>query len=620
MISDDNIIHIGTGLSYIWIREAPLALMLYADDGEVLCTSKIWSEVSGYAVENLSTTAEYAKRTLKGREKDADAFIRSAFDTSGIQHEQNFPVILKDGRERICDFYSCCIGQLPDGRRIAMSAAIDVTDRSRLHSYILQKKVFFETTLASVADGVISTDKAGKIKFMNTSAEILTGWTLADAENVPLIDIFQVLNPFSKENTAEMVEAALRGERRTEQRNRGLMTSRDGIERPVEISISPILYKEGDPGGAVIVFRDYSDQERKEREIEYLSYHDQLTGLYNRRFYEEELRRLDTRRNYPIALVMADVNGLKLTNDAFGHMEGDILLKRIACILSRECRSDDIIARVGGDEFVLLLPKTDENQAGMMIARILDMVAEERPDRVIMSISIGLAVKKDAADSMHEVFKRAEDAMYRDKLTESTKVKRKTVDLILHSLYEKNKKEISHSQRVSALCEALAGRLQMDRDDIKDLRTAGLLHDIGNIGIDSAIMEKPSSLDASDWHEIMKHPEIGYRILSSVDEYAKIAVYVLQHQEKWDGTGYPRALKGEEISIPARIIGIADAYDAMTTAKPYREALDNDQAAAEIAEFSGTQFDPAIARIFVEQVLGKAWQQPERKSADLLQA
>ena len=240
MISDDNIIHIGTGLSYIWIREAPLALMLYADDGEVLCTSKIWSEVSGYAVENLSTTAEYAKRTLKGREKDADAFIRSAFDTSGIQHEQNFPVILKDGRERICDFYSCCIGQLPDGRRIAMSAAIDVTDRSRLHSYILQKKVFFETTLASVADGVISTDKAGKIKFMIRKSDMA-----ARLGGEEFAVVLPQTNRAEAEAAAEKIREKMNG---TFHRTAGVVTASIGVAERAPSEPFESWYRRADEG------------------------------------------------------------------------------------------------------------------------------------------------------------------------------------------------------------------------------------------------------------------------------------------------------------------------------------------------------------------------------------
>lgn len=372
----------------------------------------------------------------------------------------------------------------------------------------------------------------------------------------------------------------------------------------VEVSAKYRYNAEGDIE-MVGASRNIEERKKSEREVIYLSYHDQLTGLYNRRYYEEELKRLDTERNLPITLIMADVNGLKLTNDAFGHQAGDLLLERVAAILKRECRADEIVSRIGGDEFVILLPKAQEKEAERIIKRLNAAIANEKMENAILSISIGYAVKHHISNDMNEVFKKAEDNMYRHKLSESSNMRSKTIDLIMNSLYENNRGEMLHSIRVSELCEAIANKMGFEKDDINRIKIAGLMHDIGKIGINSSILNKNGKLNRDEFFEIQRHSEIGYRILSSVNEFTEIADYVLSHHERWDGKGYQICLQGEEILLQARIIAIADAYDAMTSGRTYRKALSEDEAIKEIVKCSGKQFDPEIAKIFIEQVLGK---------------
>lgn len=376
----------------------------------------------------------------------------------------------------------------------------------------------------------------------------------------------------------------------------------DNTSLPAEIMYTSILLD----GKKVIhaLCRDVSERKQLEKKLEYLSYHDQLTGLYNRRFYEEELRRLDTERNFPITLVMADVNGLKLTNDAFGHKAGDILLEKVANILKRECRSDEIVARIGGDEFVLLLPKTDEKNTNKIIDRINTAIANEKMENAIISISMGFAVKQNMNEDMNEVFKKAEDDMYRHKLSESSSIRSKTIDLIMNSLYEKNCREMLHSKRVSEICEAIAIKMNFDKNNVNQMRIAGLMHDIGKIGINDTILNKAGKLNSDEWNEVKRHSEIGYRILCSAKEFSKIADYVLEHHESWDGKGYPKGLKGEQISLQARIIAVADSYDAMTSVRTYGKVLSEEEAINELRRCSGVQFDTDIVNVFLQQVLG----------------
>ena len=354
-----------------------------------------------------------------------------------------------------------------------------------------------------------------------------------------------------------------------------------------------------------VLVSDITERTFREKEINYLNYHDQLTGLYNRRFYEEELERLDTARNLPLTIAMGDLNGLKLVNDSFGHRIGDELLKKVAEIIKRGCRADDIIARVGGDEFVIILPNTDSSEAEKVIARINKFAIGEKVNKIKVSISFGYETKTDKKQKIEDIFKGAEDHMYRHKLYESNSIKSKTIDLIMNTLYEKNHRELLHSKRVSEICEYIAKGMNLSIDDVSQIKLAGLMHDIGKIGIDEKVLNSTGKLDDLEYKEIKRHPEISWRILSSCNEFSEIADFVLGHHERWDGQGYPKGLKAEAISLPARIICIADAYDAMTSVRTYKEILSEREAIEEIKRCAGKQFDPEIAKLFAKMLESK---------------
>ena len=380
-----------------------------------------------------------------------------------------------------------------------------------------------------------------------------------------------------------------------------------GEERFVHSRAILSVDADGNAVKVVGTIQDISEYKKAEEEILYLGYHDQLTGLYNRRFYEEELKRLDTERNIPLTIAMCDVNGLKLINDSFGHAMGDELLKKAAEVITKGCRADDIIARLGGDEFVIILPKTDDLKTEQIIKRINGLLLKEKAGSLDISITFGFKTKNNKEEDIQEVFKNTEDHMYRHKLYESASTKSKTIDLIMNTLFEKNNREMLHSKRVSEICENIAAKMNFNKENISHIRIAGLMHDIGKIGIDENILNKPQKLSTDERKEIERHSEIGYRILSSVNEFSEIAEHVLEHQEKWNGKGYPKGLKGEEISLQARIIAVADAFDAMTRDRAYGKVLSEEEAIKEIKRCSGTQFDPEIAGVFVENVLGKQW-------------
>lgn len=302
---------------------------------------------------------------------------------------------------------------------------------------------------------------------------------------------------------------------------------------------------------------------------------------------------------------MIDVNGLKLINDSFGHHMGDQLLKRVAEVLRKACSQNETISRIGGDEFVMILPLSGEAAAEALINRIKGASMNERVAGIELSISYGWATKNGIEDTTIDVLNTAEDYMYRRKLFEGPSMRGKTIGAIIQALHEKNQREEEHSKRVSAYCERLAQALGFNEKDAHEMVTAGLLHDIGKIAIAEYLLNKPGKLSQDEMEEVRRHPEIGYRILSSVNDVAEIAEFVLFHHEKWDGTGYPKGLKGEDIPIQARIIAIADSFDAMTSERSYKSSMTQDEAVLELVRNAGQQFDPEMTDVFINKVLNK---------------
>ena len=349
--------------------------------------------------------------------------------------------------------------------------------------------------------------------------------------------------------------------------------------------------------------KDVTDSKNAQDDLLFLSSHDQLTGLYNRRYFEKEFKVIDTRQNLPITVAMGDINGLKLINDSFGHFIGDELLVKASEIIKKECRKDDLIARIGGDEFAVVFLKTNVSEATQIINSIQNRASNEKVGNVTLSITFGYDTKDKEEQTIFEVLANAENRMYRHKVSERSSMRSNTIDIIINTLFEKSSRESLHSKRVSQICQAIAASMNFEKDDISQITMAGLVHDIGKIGVDEKILNKPWKLNDSEWEEMKKHPETGWRILSATSEFSELAQFVLEHHEKWDGNGYPSGLKNEEISVEARIIAVADAYDAMTRDRSYRKGFSKAEAAVEILRCSGTQFDPQIADVFVNKVL-----------------
>lgn len=356
-------------------------------------------------------------------------------------------------------------------------------------------------------------------------------------------------------------------------------------------------------GKFATIFIDITDSKQKSEEIEYLSYHDPMTDLYNRRFFEDEIKRVDKEENLPIAIIVADVDGLKLANDAFGHTFGDLVIKEAAKTLKEVFRQDDIIARVGGDEFIILLKKTGEREAHLLGERIKKAEKAKEIGPLNLSISIGIQVKYDTSQDIIEIEKKAEDIMYKEKFVNGQKLREKTVDRIKDYLYEKNNLEKEHSERCAEIALKIGEKIKLNELEMDELKNSALYHDIGKVAIDESILNKREKLEDSELELLKRHCEIGYRILGSIKDFENVAKIVLAHHERWDGSGYPKGLKGEEIPVESRIIAIAESYDAMRQKKSYKESLSKEEIILEFEKNKGIQFDPKITDVFIKEVV-----------------
>ena len=481
----------------------------------------------------------------------------------------------------------------------------DISERRRMEDLLFLEKNRFQTTLLSIGEGVIATDEEGKITLMNRVAEDLTGYTEKEAFGKPLEEIFKAFHEESRKPCEDRASRVLASGEVIRLENSMILVSRDGREIPIEESAAPIRDARGNLTGVVLVCSDVTERKRREREIKHLSSHDYLTGLFNRHYLEEKMTALDTEENLPLGLVVVDVNGLKLTNHAFGRKMGDRLLQITGDILQKATSPGEVVARMGGDEFIILLPRGGPRRAQEVMEKVRREASQVVLDSVIFSLAMGYAVKKREEEDLGEILVEAENAMCKEKLKYGKIMRSQTVERVLSHINIRYDREQIHSERVAEYSEALARALEYEESQVEMVKTAAVLHDIGKIMVPLELLNKEEPLSREEFDIIKRHPQTGYEILKSVEEYAGLAEYVLYHHERWDGRGYPEGLQGESIPRVSRIICVADAYEAMTAARPYQKAKSREEAMAEMERCAGTQFDPQLVTVFLGKVLSR---------------
>ena len=349
----------------------------------------------------------------------------------------------------------------------------------------------------------------------------------------------------------------------------------------------------------MMILTDISAQIEAEAKIEFLSYHDALTGLYNRAYVEVALADFAREGKLPFSIILADMNGLKLVNDVFGHLQGDSMLCRLSGVLRQVTRKGDVLIRWGGDEFLLLLPCTEERECSVLCEEIRCRCEQSIGEAVPLSVAVGAATQTQRTLDFAELFSLAESRMYKDKLQKSKEFRQAVLQVFQTSLNDACLEKKEHLQRVGKMAVDFAGYLEggLAVEQNRFLQRLAELHDIGKAAIAADVLGKKSALTEEEWKIVQKHSEIGYRLAQSIGE-SEVAELILAIRERWDGNGYPYRLKGEEIPFYARLFALVDAYDVMTHDQPYRQALTRETAQAEIEAWKGRQFDPVLAERF----------------------
>lgn len=342
-----------------------------------------------------------------------------------------------------------------------------------------------------------------------------------------------------------------------------------------------------------------SQKQEQEKKTLYLLHHDPLTTLYNRRYFDQALQQQMDSYEPPLSIIMGDVNGLKMINDVFGHDQGDRHLMRIATLFRQIFPEHFTLARVGGDEFAILLPDTPLSEAEEYMNGLKALCSLQTSALIHISVAMGAATATAAGQNLEKVMKQAEDRMYNNKLLENRSTRSSIINSLRQTLEEKTHETEAHCQRLKLSMLSLSKALQLPESQNAEIELLAILHDIGKVAIPNQILDKPGSLTPEEWEVMRSHSEIGFRIASRTPELIAIAEPILYHHERWDGKGYPLGLSGESIPITARILAVVDAYDAMTHDRVYHSGIPAEEALSEIRRCAGTQFDPLVADIFV---------------------
>lgn len=338
----------------------------------------------------------------------------------------------------------------------------------------------------------------------------------------------------------------------------------------------------------------------KEEEIRCLSLYDSMTGVYNRSYFEEALKRIEQAQEFCTSLIISDLDGLKIINDTLGHNAGDLALKAFAQILKDYFKNGDLVARIGGDEFAIILHNSEEARVKADCSNIrkqVDYYNLENPT-VPISVSMGFAVNCKRPIDMKVIFDEADNNMYREKMHRSKSSRSAIVQALITALEARDFQTEGHSDRLQKLMETLAIAMDFPEQQLSDLRLFARFHDIGKVGIPDQILFKPGKLTDEEYTVMRQHSDIGHRIALSAPDLVPIADWILKHHERWDGSGYPIGLCEGEIPLACRMLGIIDAYDAMISDRPYRKAMSQREAIAELRRCSGTQFDSNLVGIF----------------------
>ncbi|MGM0651505.1 MAG: HD domain-containing phosphohydrolase [Bacillota bacterium] len=438
--------------------------------------------------------------------------------------------------------------------------------------------------------GIIHFDIKGDITDCNDSYTRLTGTSRDTVIGLNLLEL-------PDKRIATAVQKAFQGYKGTFEGKYKFTAS--GKEAYLWAQFSPV--SKDDPGAGFIgMIEDISERKQVEEKVRAKQFRDTLTNLYNRSYILEEMIRLNTPRQLPISIILADLGGLDMVNNAFGSTAGDKMLTIAAEVLKAAFRSEDILARLESDKFVILLPQTNSEETNVLIRRIAENAEKSSVEKIPLTFTTGASTKQEPEQDIITVLNEAEADLYKNKLLAKNNDINATVIKVMQILSETGYETLEHLEQMKHMARQIGERLELSGSELERLDTAINVHDIGKISISEQLLAREKTLTKNQWEAVMRHPETGYKLLEGTEEMAYAAYDVLAHHEHWDGKGYPQGLKGPDIPLASRIIAIADAFEVMKSGRPYKKAMTPEQVIAELNRCSGTQFDPELVKIAVE--------------------
>ncbi|MFZ5645155.1 MAG: PAS domain S-box protein [Bacillota bacterium] len=484
-----------------------------------------------------------------------------------------------------------------EGSRMLFLIIRDITDKKCSQEEFNLQKLYFKQLFQNSPEAIAMLDGSGGIINVNSSFEGLFQYSVNEIKGQPVNNV--IVPEDLLEEACVWFENIIEGQ---VLKKETLRKRRDGSLVNVSLIGFPVFYNDRHVG-IFAIYSDITKRRQAEEQMKFLSLHDPLTGLYNRAYFEEEMRRIQAGRYSQISIILCDIDGLKFVNDTLGNGAGDELLTSVAGIIRDSFRDGDIIARIGGDEFGILLPSGDCELVKRASTRIIKAVERYNGNnpKIPLSLSVGSATS-DGPVNIVELFKEADNNMYREKLHRSQSARSSIVQALMKALEARDFITEGHADRLQDLVVRLATAVGLPNSKITDLRLLARFHDIGKVGIPDRILLKPGPLTFEEFAEMKKHTEIGHRIAETAHELAPISDWILKHHEWWNGEGYPLGLNREEIPLECRILSIVDSYDAMTSDRPYRKAMKHSEAVEELKKCAGTQLDPHLVPVFLKVV------------------
>jgi diguanylate cyclase (GGDEF)-like protein/PAS domain S-box-containing protein len=476
-------------------------------------------------------------------------------------------------------------------------STINTTSKRTQKERLEQTQLQLDSALKNIHDAVILVDKYGDVEMINRSAETILNVDQSYLGK-PLNSLLDV--SFESYNSlANVLDDVIVHLKSIEINDVQIYPKDTTQEIRVHFSISPLIDSTGLLIGSMIIVRDITEQLSQYKKIQFISQHDAVTSLFNRHFLETELMRLDTKRQLPISFIIGDVNGLKLVNDAFTHDEGDRLLIEIASILSKAVRSEDILGRWGGDEFLILLPQTTHDNAEKIVKRIQDLSQKSFYNTITPSISLGIGTKTSKDQNIEDILLLAEKNMYAHKTLIGPKMRDETYHKLIEKLEVINPEFTSHHERCKQLAIAFGSYLNRSPKDIEMLGKIAGNHDIGKVSLSNPNIDREDNI-IHDKQHVRLHVESGYRILNALPNFADISKYVLHHHENWDGTGYPEGLKGNDIPFFSRVVRVVEMYDSLMYHPDSETSHNVDKTIDILRSRKGHQLDPDLTEALIE--------------------